>query len=118
MKAIVSGLAAALLAAGAACAQPAAPAQSGGHVCLWTYMIDHTKSLDPKTLIFNMKNGDEWKNTLKWACPGLSMHGFAYVTHDGSICDNMQSIMVLETHQVCMLGAFTRYTEPPKPAAQ
>ena len=113
MKAIVSGFAAALLAAGAACAQPTAP--NSGPVCLWTTQIDHTKTVDPSTLIFHMKNGDDWKNTLASPCRGLMLHGFAYVTRDGSICDNMQSIMVLETHEVCLLGAFTRM--PPKPAA-
>lgn len=117
MKAIVMGAALAVLAIGVARAEAVAPppAQSSGHVCLWTYLIDHTQTVDPKTVIFHMKNGDEWRNTLTSPCRGLMFHGFAYVTRDGSICDNMQSIMVLESHQVCMLGAFTPEPKAPAP---
>lgn len=113
MKPIFFGAALATLVIGVASAQPAPPppAESSGHVCLWTYMIDHTRTVDPGTILFYMKNGDVWRNNLPQPCNGLSFHGFAYVTRDGSICDNAQSIMVLETHDVCMLGAFTR--EPP-----
>ena len=109
MKAIVIGAAIAALAIGTALADPAPPPDKHeGPVCLWTYMIDHTKTVDRKTILFTMKNGDVWKNTLLQPCPGLMFHGFAYVTRDGSICDSMQSIMVLESHEVCQLGAFTK----------
>jgi hypothetical protein len=120
MKAIVIGAALATLAIGFARAESPAPSpQEHRPVCLWTYLIDHTKTVDPKTILFTMKNGDVWKNTLAQACNGLMFNGFEYVTHDGSICDNMQSIMVLRTHEVCLLGAFTRVpAEEPKPKAQ
>lgn len=106
MKTIVIGLALAVLAAGAAYAQPPAH-EHAGPVCLWTYRIDHTKTVNPNTVLFYMKNGDVWKNTLSQPCRGLMFNGFAYITRDGSICDNMQSIIVLRSHEVCQLGAFT-----------
>jgi len=83
-------------------------------VCLWTYMIDHTSTPNTHTILFHMKNGKIWKNTLPAPCSGLAFRGFAYVTRNGQICSNMQSIMVLTTHQVCMLGAFEPYVAPMK----
>ena len=84
------------------------------NVCLWTYMIDHTTTPDTSTILFHMKNGKIWKNRLRAPCSGLAFHGFAYVTRDGRICSNMESIIVLRSHQVCMLGAFEPYVVPPK----
>ena len=120
MKAVAAGAVIAGLAiapAAADVAKPVPPARN--NVCLWTYLIDHTTTVDKSTILFHMRNGKIWKNTLVQPCPGLLFHGFAYVTRDGQICSNMQSIMVLETHQVCMLGAFEPYTPPKeKPDAQ
>ena len=104
----------------AAYAQPAGqtpPEQAAkpNNVCLWTYRIDHTTILDKgKAIVFHMRGGKNWKNTLKAPCPGLNFNGFAYVTRNGQICSNMETIMVLRTHQVCMLGNFEPYTPPPK----
>jgi len=112
MRTIVIAAALAMLGAGIARADPPAP-QEHHPVCLWTYQIDHTKTVDPKTIIFTMKNGDVWKNTLEGPCQGLMFNGFLYVTHDGSICENQQSIMVLRTHEVCLLGSFTKILKPP-----
>lgn len=117
MKTLAICSLAAALACGTAFAQPAkseAPVKRPRSVCLWTYMIDHTKSPDPNTIIFYMRGGKAWKNTLQYPCRGLRFHGFAYVTRDGQICSNMQSIIVLESHDLCMLGDFTPYTPPPK----
>ncbi|MBU6442896.1 MAG: hypothetical protein KGR48_03205 [Alphaproteobacteria bacterium] len=117
MKAIAIGSLIASLALGAAWAQ-GAPPQPQKHtppVCLWTYMIDHTHTVDAKTLLFYMKGGKIWKNTLQNRCPSLTFHGFAYITRDGQICSNQQVIYVLQTHEVCMLGTFEPYTPPAKP---
>lgn len=110
VAAVIAGLAIAPAAADET--KPVPPSRN--NVCLWTYLIDHTTTVDKSTILFHMRNGKIWKNTLVQPCPGLLFHGFAYVTRDGQICSNMQSIMVLETHQVCMLGAFEPYTPPPK----
>jgi hypothetical protein len=97
--------------AGAAAAQPA-PAST----CLYVRDIDHTHAMDANTLLFYMRNGAVWKNTLAGPCPGLKFHGFAYTAHDtDQVCSNGQGITVVETHEVCALGAFTPYT-PPAPS--
>jgi hypothetical protein len=124
MKAIAIGVAIAALSIGAlsigtAGAQtmqsPAmqSPAQAGP-TCLnidWPYAVDHTKTVDPSTVLFYMKDGKIWQNNLKSPCPGLSFHGFSYVAHEGEICAN-GPINVIETHETCSLGKFTTYTPP------
>jgi hypothetical protein len=85
-------------------ATPAAP------VCLDSTLIDHTHVIDPKTVLFYMRGGKIWRNTLQQSCPELLFHGFEYVTRDTYICSNRQSIRVLVTDEVCALGEFTAYT--------
>ena len=68
------------------------------------------------TLDFRMKNGTVYRNTLRTPCPGLKFNGFVYKTHTGDICENMQTIRVLRSHEVCMLGAFTKLP-PTQPAS-
>lgn len=103
---IVALLAAAAMAP--ALAAPAADAHDArsdkSSVCLWTYLIDHTKFIPPQTLQFHMKDGKVWNAALNGPCPDLNFFGFSYVTRDGQICARQQSILVLETHAVCMLG--------------
>jgi hypothetical protein len=82
---------------------PATAAQ----ICLPTYYIARTKVVDTKTIDFRMNDGTAYRNVLPGACSGLEFDGFVYVTRGTEICD-MQSIRVLRTHQVCMLGAFSR----------
>ncbi|HEY1962025.1 MAG TPA: hypothetical protein VGG69_06380 [Rhizomicrobium sp.] len=110
MKAIA--LAAALLTAGmsAATAQPATP-MPHGNVCLKTYWIDHTKSPDDRTIVFYMKDGSAYQSSLPTLCPQLSVNGFAYVaTPPSDVCGNMQTIRVIRTGSVCMLGPLVQIT--------
>lgn len=83
------------------------------NVCLQTNRIDHTtyKNKD-NSILFHMRNGKIWKNHLRTPCNGLSFYGFAYVNYTNEICGNFQSIRVLQTDQVCMLGPFTQYGKP------
>jgi len=114
---IAAGALTALCASTAVAAAADAPATAPinpNTVCLWTYLIDHTHFISPRTILFYMRNGKIWQNTLVNDCPGLNFYGFEYVTRDGQICSNMQSIHVLRTHEVCLLGAFTPYTPPEK----
>lgn len=94
----------------------AATTRNGVPVCLESEFIDHTRTVDPKTILFYMRDGKIWQNTLPYPCPGLMFYGFVDVVRDNQICSNMQSIRVLVTHDVCTLGTFTPYTPPPKPA--
>jgi hypothetical protein len=94
-----------VIAAGAACAQPATRPAS---TCLNVRDIDHTHAADANTLLFYMRNGTVWQNKLAAPCRGLTFHGFAFTAHDtDQVCSNAQGITVIETHEVCALGPFT-----------
>jgi hypothetical protein len=79
-----------------------------------TGSIDHTKVVDPQTILFYMRDGKIWKNTLRGPCRGLEFHGFNFVTHYDELCSNAVSIQVIETGQVCQLGYFTPYVVAPQ----
>lgn len=98
----------ALTASGAAFAQPAGVGTTTGgkHICLWTYNIDHTHVVNPRTVLFYMKDGHVWANHLRSPCPGLSFHGFSYVTRSDQICGPEIGIRVIRTGEVCALGEF------------
>lgn len=83
------------------------------NVCLRSYRIDHTTyKREDNSLLFHMRNGTIWKNHLRSPCYGLAFHGFAYENYTDQICGNFQSIRVLHSGEVCMLGSFTPYAKP------
>jgi hypothetical protein len=83
-----------------------APAKN---VCLKTYLIDHTRAPDDRTIIFTMKDGSAYQSTLMTQCPQLRANGFSYVaTPPEDVCGNMQSIRVVRSHAVCLLGPFVQ----------
>jgi hypothetical protein len=91
--------------AGAAFAQPA-PAK----VCIHTRDIDHTHTVDANTVLFYMRNGTVWQNRLVGPCPSLLFSGFGFTARDtDEVCSNALGIRVIQTHDVCQLGAFTPY---------
>ena len=110
MKAFTTALAAAGLAAVMALPAQAAP------VCLQTILIDHTSVKDASTVLFYLKNGQVWRNTLQTPCPSILMHGFKMGVGggDNKVCSNQMPIQTLVTHQTCALGEFTPYTPPSK----
>lgn len=118
MRRILLGAALAVLLGATAQAQPAAKTTHGhGGMCLNTMNIDHTTTPDNRTILFHMRDGKIWKNTLTSYCSGLRFYGFAYVaTPPHQICGNLQSIRVLHSGSVCMLGPFEPYTPPKKKA--
>src|SRR5437016_2049358 len=84
-------------------------------VCLQSYLIQNTSIPNAHTILFHMKDGTTWRNTLRNSCPDLKWYGFEYVEHGpDEICDNLLSIRVIHTGETCLLGSFTR--EPPAPA--
>jgi hypothetical protein len=107
MKIFTTALAAAAIAAFAVLPAQASP------VCIESHLIDHTSVQDSKTVLFHMKDGKVWRNTLQNPCPSLNFHGF--VMNMGpvdTVCSNQQSISVLKTHETCMLGEFAPYAAP------
>lgn len=106
----VVALSAALLLTAGADTGMAQPAQKA-NICLKTYLIDHTKSPDDRTIIFTMKDGSSYQSNLTGNCPELSINGFAYVaTPPSDVCGNLQSIRVIRTGSVCLLGPLVQIT--------
>ncbi|HEY3638524.1 MAG TPA: hypothetical protein VGK90_10270 [Rhizomicrobium sp.] len=109
---------------GSAIAEPppmTAPTTGVGPVCLKPFSssqdtINHTHVLDPQHVLFYMRDGRIWLNTLKGRCPGLMFHGFSFVTPEDDVCANSTPIKVVESGETCTLGPFTPYT-PPTPSA-
>ncbi len=101
-----------LMALGAVSVTPvAAGTEAAENVCLKTYYIDSTHVVDAKTILFRMKDGTVYRNTLRFPCNGLMFDGFVYTLHYPELCSNdHQTIRVLRSHQVCQLGDFTKVT--------
>src|ERR1700693_1546129 len=80
----------------------AAEPTTAENVCLHTYYIDGTHVVNAKTILFQMKDGSTWRNTLPASCEGLLLHGFTYNLHYEEICSNDNlPITIVETQEVC-----------------
>jgi hypothetical protein len=89
--------------------------EPANHVCLDAGHIDHTVVVDGQTILFYMRGGKVWKNTLRRECPSLKFErAFSEDITGDVICSNAQMIRVLQTGAVCALGPFTPYTPPAK----
>jgi hypothetical protein len=117
MKTLCLTAAIAFTVATTASAQPGESAQPAAPTCVQTYNIDHTKAPDDKSILFYMRDGTILRSQLRNACPTLSINGFSYVSNPApQLCAGLQTIRVLRTGAVCMMGPFMRYTPPPRPA--
>jgi hypothetical protein len=99
MKTVVIAL------AGLVCATvPALAAQ----VCIDSRNVVSSKSTDGKTMVFKMKDGTTMVNHLQGSCPDLKFNGFAWDLRSGDtmVCENAQSLRVLQSMQICTLGKF------------
>lgn len=91
-----------------AAAQPA-PSQK---ICLNNQDVRSAQSTDGKTMVFKMRNGTTYINHLRGSCPGLRFNGFAWELRGiADICENQQTLRVLRSGEICMLGKF----DPPLP---
>jgi hypothetical protein len=113
----IAVLATALCLSGLLLAGAQADPAKGNDVCLDAGHIDHTVVVDDQTVLFYMRGGRIWKNTLQRQCPSLKFEqGFSEDIRGDEVCSNRQMIYVLQTGTSCSLGAFTPYTPPPKSA--
>ena len=81
-------------------------------VCLTSYLIQNTTVPDSRTILFHMRDGTTWRNTLRNSCPDLKWYGFVYVVPGTTeVCENLLAVRVFRTGTTCLLGKFTR--EPP-----
>ena len=84
-------------------------------ICINGSDIDSTSVPDDNTIIYHLRNGQVWKNTLKATCPQLKFeHAFTEVIRASQICANAQMIRVHETGSICALGDFTLVNSAPR----
>lgn len=92
-----------LMLAGAAQAAP---------ICLSTRdMIGSKPNKDGSALFFTMRDGSLWRNDLHGRCPDLNFDtGYAWTVRnpDYTVCENEQSLRVLRSGEICVLGKFTQ----------
>jgi len=111
MRRILIGAALAALVIGPGYAQSSTT--MGNTTCLKTVLVDHTDVKDASTIMFTMKDGAVWKNTLKNPCTTLPHNGYIYSpTVPDNICGNLQMIKVIQTGEICQLGDFTAGAKP------
>ena len=110
-------MAALVVPAGAGAAEgqgkPAAPAPKTVQ-CVPLRMIRQTRILDDKTILFEMRSGEIWRNELPYDCHGLKREDrFGYKTSMDQLCST-DLITVLPTMGIagptCGLGEFVLYT--------
>ena len=88
----------------------------GNGVCLTVGQIDHTDIVNDSAIVFFMKDGKAYMNTMRIPCSSLKMEdGFAYTTDTAEVCSNSQTIRVLRSGNFCELGQFTPFTPPKVP---
>ena len=108
MRLTQKALAALFLVMTAAPALAQSPAPNPDRVCLNIRDVQRTETPDDRTILFHMRNGQVWRNTLKQVCPMLRTSPYSQVLRNGDlVCSNQQFIEVLQTGNTCILGDFT-----------
>src|SRR5262249_32097636 len=83
-------------------------------ICLRTQdMISTQPQKGGASIIFDMRDGSTWRNDLHGRCPDLWFNtGFIWTIRngDGTVCENQQSLRVIRSGEVCVLGKFTQLT--------
>ncbi len=81
-------------------------------MCINSRDIVSTNSKDGRTLVIKMRDGRTLVNHLQGVCSDLKFNGFVWSLHSGDtqVCENEQSLRVLQSGQVCILGKFDAAT--------
>lgn len=89
------------------CTCTVASAQPSETRCVHTNRIDQIKRARDGTFIdFQMRGGVTYRNTLRNKCPGLSTSGIGYKTRGTATLCRGETVRVLKTGGVCILGPF------------
>jgi hypothetical protein len=80
--------------------------------CVTTHALRSTAVLDDQTILFQLRDGSVWKNTLDFSCPSLGFtEAFSYEINGSQLCD-LDTIRVFEPYgpqgASCGLGKFER----------
>ena len=107
MKTIIATVAAVL-------AITAASPALAANTCVQVRDIDSATSKDGKLMTFRMKDGRVLVNHLQGVCSDLRYEGFVWtVRGTEDICENQQSLKVLRSGQICLLGKFDVVKDKP-----
>jgi hypothetical protein len=102
-----------IIAALALIAATAAPAAA--NMCVQSRDILSTNSKDGKLMTFRMRDGRVLVNHLQGVCSDLKFEGFVWVLRGtDDVCENQQSLKVLRSGQICLLGKFDVVKDKPK----
>jgi len=92
----------------------AAASPASAKMCVQSRDIQSTNSKDGKLLTFRMKDGRVLVNHLQGVCSDLRFEGFVWVLHGtDDICENQQSLQVIRSGQICILGKFDVVKDKP-----
>jgi hypothetical protein len=78
--------------------------------CIKNRLIENTKVIDANTLDFHMKDGTIYRSFTRSSCSGLIFSGFVHRSYNDEICEH-ETIRILQSHEICSLGTFTK--QPP-----
>jgi hypothetical protein len=91
------------------------PAMADPPICIDTRDITSEKvEGHGVSILYKMRDGTQWRNTLKGPCPDLDFYGYVWTVRnpDNSVCENENSMRVLQSGEICILGKFTKVTPP------
>ena len=92
----------------------AAMSPAAANMCVQSRDIQSATSKDGKLMTFRMRDGRILVNHLQGVCSDLKYEGFSWVVHGtGDICENQQSLKVLRSGQICVLGKFDIVKDKP-----
>ena len=78
-------------------------------------IVSSAPNKDGTAITFTMRDGKVWRNDLQGKCSDLKFEGFSWALPIGTdVCEREQSIRVIQSPQICMLGKFTDVT-PSRP---
>lgn len=86
-------------------------AATAATTCIDTRQIKDSHPVDNgKALLFTMRDGTVYRNTLAGPCPDLVFNGYVWVVRnpDNTVCDNVNTIRVLQSGEICQIGAFVK----------
>lgn len=85
----------------------AAATPATAKMCVQSRDILSTDSKDGKLMTFKMRDGSVLVNHLKGTCTDLRYEGFIWeLRGTDDICENQQTLKVIRSGQICMLGKF------------
>lgn len=90
-------------------------AAKGTQICISTRDVINTEpQKDGRAIFFTMRDGSVWRNDLKGRCPALNFYGFEWVVRNPNytVCENEQSLRVLHSGEICILGKFSQVKSP------